>query len=317
MMEDWVSKAQTGQVYLPEGYSLFLKACGPARTKSDAPVVVLVHGLGGSASEWLDVQRVVSDFARVYLYERSGYQGSDPSPNDPTPQSIAAELRALLQAAAIAPPYLLVGHSYGGVIVRQFLADYASTVSGMVLVDSVPVVNKFPTVWTKLLGNASYAEVVGLRANLSVNEKDYDSIEHESELNEQPGGIAERELGFIVPGNQRLYQYLQERQALGSGRLCVIWCDEARDFRRVYEHGVRHGYGTSDEQEIVRAHLETMSMDEEVAQRTQLALSSTARFVRAEGVRATHNVHMVDPSWVAQQIRWVFDGVERNLSAAT
>ncbi|KAK6436826.1 hypothetical protein LTR95_006983 [Oleoguttula sp. CCFEE 5521] len=315
-MEDWASQEQSGRVQLAEGYSLYLKASGPARTTADAPAVVLVHGLGGSASEWLAVQRIVSDFARVYLYGRAGYQGSDTSPSDPTPKSIAAELRALLQAAAILPPYLLVGHSYGGVIVRQFLADHASVVSGMVLLDSVPVANKCPAVWTNLLGSASYAEVVGLRANLAISEVDYESIERESELNEQPGGIAERELGFIVPGNQQLYQYLQGRQALGNGRLCVIWCDEAQDFRKVHEHGVRHGHGTVDELETVRAHLETMSIDEEAAQRTQLALSSAARFVRAGGVRSTHNVHMVDPGWVAQQIRWVYNGVESNMPAA-
>ena len=65
-----------------------------------------------------------------------------------------------------------------------------------------------------------------------------------------------------------------------------------------------------EEQEVVRRHCLKMSRVDEAAQREQLALSSNARFVRADGKRATHNVHVVDPEWVAGQIKWALDGTE-------
>lgn len=308
VVDDWNSRDRQGQVQLSHGPRLYLKASGPPRRQANAPAVVLVHGLGGTASEWLEVQRYVSRFARVYLYERAGYQGSDTSAIDPTCASIAAHLQSLLQAAGVEPPYLLVGHSYGGVIARQFLADDPTLVCGMVLVDSVPVVARFPEVWTKLLGNATYADVVGLRDNLGISTEQYRIIDRESQLNEGVGGIAEKELKHMSPGNQRLDDSLRGKQALGQNRLCVIFCDESNDFRKVYEYGVLHGHGTAEEQETVRQHLESMSADDEAAQRTQLALSGATRFIRAEGSRATHNVHMVDPCWVARQVQWVIDG---------
>lgn len=293
-----------------DGCYLYLNAAGPARESLSTPAVVLVHGLGGTASEWRAVQRLLARFARVYLYERAGHYKSDAPTKPPTPPNIAADLRALLTAAKVEPPYLLIGHSYGGVLIRQFLANYTDDVFGMVIIDSVPVVNRFPGVWTTLLGDKKYEEVIGLHANIGIAEDEYQIIRHESELNEAAGGIAEKELELMVPDNQRLKKLLHGKKLLGNRRLSVIFCDESNDFQRVYDYGVKHGHGTLEEQEIVRMHLENMSVEDEAAQREQLALSSNARFVKTDGKRATHNVHLVDPEWVAQQIRWVFDGTE-------
>jgi hypothetical protein len=63
-----------------------------------------------------------------------------------------------------------------------------------------------------------------------------------------------------------------------------------------------------EERQRVKEHLESMSAREEAAQRTQLSLSAVALFIKADGRRATHNVHLIDPGWVAERIRWVFDG---------
>ncbi|TKA25859.1 hypothetical protein B0A50_05614 [Salinomyces thailandicus] len=295
-------------IRLPDGHHLYLKLAGFPRPSSKTPVIVLIHGLGGTAREWLDVQRRIAHFAPVLLYERGGYHGSDPPVQIPTCENIASELRTLLSAANIEPPYLLVGHSYGGVIARQVLNDLPSDIAGMVLVDSVPVVNRFPSVWEKLLGDATCEDVVGLQDNHAMPEEEWQAIGRDTSLNEMGGGIAEQELNLMAPANDHLNASLQGWQALGNHRLCVLFCYETRDFQKVYEHGMRHGHGTVEEREVVRKHLETMSIEDEAAQRTPLALSSHARFVKAEGERATHNVHFVDPAWVVEQIRWVYDG---------
>lgn len=307
---DWRSGEHGDIVHLSDGRHLFLHASGPTRETSATPAIVLVHGLGGTALEWRAAHRQLARFARVYLYERAGYHGSGPPAQPPTPANIAADLRALLTAAEIQPPFLLVGHSYGGVLISQFLADYPNDVYGMVIIDSSPVVTRFPTVWTKLLGGAEYEDVVGLRENSGIPEDEFSHIKHQSDLNEAAGGIVATEVELMVPANRQLWDSMRGKQLLGDRRLSIIFCDESHDFQKVYQYGVDHGHGTFEEQEIVRRHLVNMSREDEMAQREQLALSSNVRFVRADGKRATHNVHLVDPLWVARQIGWVLDGEE-------
>jgi pimeloyl-ACP methyl ester carboxylesterase len=216
--EEWMALDKQEHIELPDGRTLYLKSSGPKRTrnKADTSAVVLVHGLGGAASEWLEVQRRVACFAPVLLYERGGYYGSDPAPSIPTCANIAAELRSPLEAADIQPPYLLIGHSYGGLLVRQFLAENPSAVSGMVLIDSPPVVERMPADWTKLLGPSNYEEVVSLQANIGISKDEYKTILLESKVNEAPGGIAEKELEAMFPANQALDDSLQGQQLLGN-----------------------------------------------------------------------------------------------------
>jgi len=68
-------------------------------------------------------------------YDRCGLGWSGPSKSERTPTEIAAELRDLLHAAGIPPPYVLVGHSFGGLVVRRYALNYPDEVAGVVLVD--------------------------------------------------------------------------------------------------------------------------------------------------------------------------------------
>lgn len=305
---DWSQGEHRGKVRLPEGHSLYLIASGPARSGHETPAVVIEHGMGGAASEWVKVQRLVARFARVYVYERAGYHHSDPPTKAPTAQNIAADLRSLLSTAGVEPPYLLVGHSYGGILIRQFLADYSRDVFGMVVVDSAPVVNEVPPSWSTLLGDSTYEEIVGLNANRAVSDEEYQTIRHESDINEREGGIAEQEYKLRYESSKPLKDRLDGRQALGNGRLSVIFCDESNDFGKVYKHGVEHGNGTEEAREALRKRLEGMSEIDEAAMREHLVLSSDSRFVKAEGKRKTHNVQLVDPEFVAREIEWVYGG---------
>jgi pimeloyl-ACP methyl ester carboxylesterase len=102
-----------------------------------SPAVVVVAALADSVLAWAGMQRELAPEMRFFLYDRAGAGWSDPPPRRPrTPSALAGELRALLDAAGVAPPYVLVGHSIGGVIARSFAARYPATVAGMVLLDS-------------------------------------------------------------------------------------------------------------------------------------------------------------------------------------
>jgi len=97
--------------------------------------VVFESGLGNDWTAWDTVADEVAEKARVFAYSRPGYGTSDPTtaPRDAT--HIVEALRALLVARGYAPPYLLVGHSFGGAYMELFAKAYPEEVVGVVLVD--------------------------------------------------------------------------------------------------------------------------------------------------------------------------------------
>ena len=113
------------------GYRLKINCSG-----TGSPTVVLEAGLGDVSIEWNSVQPEIAHFARVCSYDRAGYGGSDAGPMPRTSAEIAKELHALLQNAGEAPPFLLVGHSFGGYNVRVFNGKYSDEVMGIVLADA-------------------------------------------------------------------------------------------------------------------------------------------------------------------------------------
>jgi len=106
-------------------------------TGQGSPTVVLDSGLSNSWLHWYKVQPEVAKFTRVCSYDRAGLGWSDPRPGPRTSKVIAGELHALLRDAGVAPPFVMVGHSIGGLNMQMYASLYRSEVSGMVLVDSV------------------------------------------------------------------------------------------------------------------------------------------------------------------------------------
>lgn len=99
------------------------------------PVVVVEAGLGQDWREWEAVLDSVAAHTTVIGYARAGYGGSDEARSPRTPRQLAAELHALLRAVGAEPPYVLVGHSLGGLLVRVYASQHPGDVAGLLLVD--------------------------------------------------------------------------------------------------------------------------------------------------------------------------------------
>jgi pimeloyl-ACP methyl ester carboxylesterase len=115
------------------GRKLYLSSVGQG-----GPTVVLESGFGDNAGAWFAVESAISRFTRVCSYDRPGAIGGASTPAEPprTGLDTVQDLRALLHSAGIPGPYVLVGHSMGGVFARLFAHTWPDGVAGIVLVDS-------------------------------------------------------------------------------------------------------------------------------------------------------------------------------------
>jgi pimeloyl-ACP methyl ester carboxylesterase len=102
---------------------------------SGSPTVILDAGMGDSSISWALVQPALAKRSRTCAYDRAGMGFSDAATRASTVDNIAEDLHALLRAAHIDPPYVLVGHSMSGMTVRVFADRYRDDVVGMVLVE--------------------------------------------------------------------------------------------------------------------------------------------------------------------------------------
>lgn len=103
---------------------------------SGSPTVVLLPGYGSTSAVWGWIAPDVARDTRVCVYDRAGRGWSDPAPSEQDGIALAADLNALLTSAHEAPPYVLAGHSFGGLYVRAFAARYPDQTAGVVLLDS-------------------------------------------------------------------------------------------------------------------------------------------------------------------------------------
>jgi pimeloyl-ACP methyl ester carboxylesterase len=122
-------------------YRLYL-AC----TGSGSPTVVMDSGLGATGSAWALVAPKVAAVTRVCVYDRANTGRSDHAPTPRASQELVDDLHALLTNAGVAGPYVMVGHSLGGLNVRLYASEFPDSVVGMVLVDAA-----HEDLWDRLL----------------------------------------------------------------------------------------------------------------------------------------------------------------------
>jgi pimeloyl-ACP methyl ester carboxylesterase len=113
------------------GYSLHINCVGQGSS-----TVVLDGGSGEMSAQWVRVQREVSGTTRVCAYDRAEMGWSEMGPEPRDARQISSELHTLLSKAGIEGPYVLVGHSFGGLYMQTYAARYPEEVAGVALVDS-------------------------------------------------------------------------------------------------------------------------------------------------------------------------------------
>jgi pimeloyl-ACP methyl ester carboxylesterase len=123
--------AGTGRwVEIGNGDKLYLLEKG-----AGGPTVLFEAGIAATNLNWFHIQESVAQFTGTASYDRAGLGWSSPSRSARTPGNIARELHAMLDRAGIKPPYVLVGHSFGGLVMRRFALLYPDEVQSVVLVD--------------------------------------------------------------------------------------------------------------------------------------------------------------------------------------
>lgn len=132
-----------GQMVDVGGYKMHLYCVGQG-----SPTVILAAGLDDFSIGWSLVQPEVAKTTRVCSYDRAGLGWSESSPEPRTSENMVKELHTLLINANVDSSYVLVGHSFGGALVRLYAQGYPDEVKGMILVDSTPddLFNRVP-VW--------------------------------------------------------------------------------------------------------------------------------------------------------------------------
>ncbi len=131
--------AAPGQLLYVGGHRMHIQCMGEG-----SPTVILEAAGGHFSATWGLVQPQVAQTSRVCAYDRAGYGWSEPGPEPRDAGQIASELHTLLAGAGIEPPYVMVGHSVGGIYIRVFNAQYPGEVVGSVLVDAT-----HPDNWTR------------------------------------------------------------------------------------------------------------------------------------------------------------------------
>jgi pimeloyl-ACP methyl ester carboxylesterase len=126
----------TTETVTVNGHAMRVRAAGLRDRKPTAPVIVLEAGAGGGLEAWGASLMALAQVAPVIAYDRAGLGQSEFDDVRPTIRHVNDALHALLQQMRVGPPYVLVGHSYGGVLIRGFANAYPTEVVGLAYIEA-------------------------------------------------------------------------------------------------------------------------------------------------------------------------------------
>lgn len=292
-----------------DSHSLFLTASGPDRQPGE-PAAIIIQGLANSSRSWAAVQRLLKPVIRTYLYDRSGYGRSDASPQNPSSAAIVAELDLLLRRANIGGPFLLVAHSWGGVLSREFAHLRPADVAGLVLVDAnqertLEVLDwRNPALWG-VAGGVDHLEAIGVRRDHKLTGEEWAAyLEDEASAKHRKQAEAEHaEYEASFPALAAKKQLHRDPPMLGDRPVCLVVGNTKRDFERLYAAGVEAGFGSEEERAMCRGLFEAWSEKDRQLLLEPLTLSRNGRALVA--AESGHNVHSTNPEVIVEGVKWV------------
>ncbi|KAL3432897.1 Alpha/Beta hydrolase protein [Aspergillus tetrazonus] len=253
-------------------HSLSCSITGPTPHDLSDPLVVVFPGSGNVASSYVAAERLLRPFTRTLLYDRSGLGRSENISTD--------------------TPLLLVAHSYGAMFAREFLHLYPERVTGMVLVDA----------WTErasehfdvpdrnivaVMGDLSYVRATGLRSQTVLGDEELRVRAKEIIASYRAAAAKAASFYEVCETLKRKDQF--QTQVLGIGRSCC----------RKWHGRTRATFCSL---------LDRWEGIDKDLQEEQLQLSSNTHFVRLN--ECGHNVHLVRPEVITQEVGWVRDRVK-------
>lgn len=307
-------------------HKLYVSTSGPERAPG-SPAVLFFAGGGTPCAAYIRFRRHLSSHARVYFHDRAGYGYSELGRGDMscsrgneivlTAQQAARELYELLQVLRVGPPYVLVGHSYGCICARAFLAlvtreqerggePLDSLIAGMVLVEaatelmydlfepSIP-----PPVFFEVTRGVDFGAVTRVRERSGLTEHEWD---HVATMIRRTAAATDYE-DCRISARRLLREQQLANQALGDIPLAVVRADFSQEFRMMFEAGESMGNGTEDESLECRAFLGKLRLHDDELRASQLRLSSVNRYITA--LDHGHSILITGPEVGVDAVLWV------------
>jgi pimeloyl-ACP methyl ester carboxylesterase len=299
----------TGTLVDAGGHKLHLNIVG-----NGTPSVIMENGSGDFSFIWNLVQPEVAKFTRTVSYDRAGYAWSEAGPMPRTSRQICLELHTALQNAEITPPYILVGQSFGGFLVRAFARYYPKEVVGMVLVEAVhenmrimigdkPTrIREFATARAEPAPQSFFKPVKSsLKKPLTLDSSIF------FPMNKLPERIQKMQ---IWAQSQESYRAASDSE--------MSWSPE--DVARLYQHAGEPSYrlgniplivltrgkgGYDGRKDSLALETERLYFQKELSE-----LSTNSKHIIDEN--SGHNIHLEDPGTVINAIKEVFTAVKEN-----
>jgi pimeloyl-ACP methyl ester carboxylesterase len=294
-------------------HSLALYAHGPEPSSYKDPVVLFVSGIASSSLVWAGVIRCLPPTLRSYTYDRSDCGASEASPLAPTAENIALELSHLIKAASITNPLILVGHSWAGVLIREFIAltGNGPHIAGAVFVDanqekSLQVLNVLDPNLGAMFAGLDYLSGMGLAAEHKLTQDEWDAYmrDEATEKFKAQGEREENEYESSFP-TLRAKELGKKGPVLGDKPVFVIGGMRSRDWRRLYKLGVEKGNGTEEQRRCAKEMIDTADEKSRELMKGHWEMSEkgTLVFTKDSG----HFVQLTQPDLVARGVNWVMD----------
>ena len=297
------------------GYRLHLNCTG-----TGGPTVVLLHGFADFSFDWALVQPGVAQITRVCSYDRAGQAWSDIGPEPRGLARITEELHTLLQRSGEKGPFVLVGQSWGGLIPRQYVAQYRQEVVGLVFVDA-----SHEDMWMWLSGVTLQPRL----ASDSLWDRIWPRRRPNWKLPPSPPRPTDTAYVTVDTGTHRMdppfdrlpieaQRYRDWAQRLPPAALVGgDWSDIREDFRTVHrlESGAAHPFGgipvivlsagKNDFEDAPEASASVQRSQFDRGQRALAGLSTNSR--RIVALSSGHRIQLDEPDLVIEAIRQVLE----------